>query len=48
MAMALDAWSNEKAKKFDKQGLPGSKVFKRYMEIANSMSVKLPHEYNIK
>ncbi len=48
MAMALDAWSNEKAKKFDGQGLPGSKVFKRYMEIAKSMGVKLPYEYNIK
>lgn len=48
MAAALDSWSNEKAKKFDGQGLPGSKTFKRYMAIAEANGIKLPHKYNIK
>ena len=48
MAQALDAWSNEKAKKFDSQGLPGSKLFRRYMELAEQNGIDLPHKYNIK
>ncbi len=48
MAMALDGWANEKAKEFDAKGLPASKLFKRYLEIAEEMGVKIPHKYNIK
>ena len=48
MAMALDGWANDKAKEFDKKGLPASKLFKRYLEIAEEQGVKLPHKYNIK
>ncbi len=48
MAKVLDAWSNEKAKKFDGQGLPGSKLFKAYLNAAEASGIKLPHKYNIK
>lgn len=48
MAMALEGWSNEKAKEFDKKGLPASKLFKRYLEIAEESGIKLPHKYDIK
>lgn len=48
MAKAYDAWSNESAKMLDKKGLPGSKLFKRYMQIAEQSGIKLPHKYNIK
>ena len=48
MAAALGDWPNQKAKEFDKKGLPGSKLFKRYMEIAEESGVKLPHKYVIK
>ena len=45
MAKALAGWSKEKAQLYDKQGLPGTKVFKRYIEIAEEMGVKLPYKY---
>ena len=48
MAQAYDGWSNDSAKMLDKKGLPGSKLFKRYLEIAEQDGIKLPHKYNIK
>ena len=45
MARALAGWSKEKAQLYDKQGLPGTKLFKRYLEIAEEEGVKLPHKY---
>lgn len=45
MAKALQPWSKQKAQQFDKQGLPGTKVFSRYIEIAEQMGVKLPYKY---
>ena len=47
MAAALGDWPNQNAKKFDGQGLPGSKLFKRYMDIAEEAGLKLPFRYAI-
>ena len=47
MAAALGSWPSDMAKKFDSQGLPGSALFKRYLEIAEEMGVKLPHKFKI-
>lgn len=46
MAKALGPWSKEMAQKFDKQGLPGTKLFKRYLEIAEEEGIKLPYKYS--
>ena len=48
MAKAYDAWANEEAKKLDAKGLPASKLFRRYLTIAEEAGIKLPHKYNIK
>lgn len=48
MAAALGAWPDENAKKFDADGLPGTKLFKRYLDIAVESGIKLPHRYAIK
>lgn len=48
MAEALGNWPDEMAKKLDADGLPASKLFRRYMEIAEQSGVKLPHKYVIK
>lgn len=45
MAKALAGWSKEKAQLYDKQGLPGTKLFKRYLEIAEEEGVRLPFKY---
>ena len=45
MAKALAAWSKEKAQLYDKQGLPGTKLFTRYLEIAEEEGIKLPFKY---
>ena len=45
MAKALAGWSKEKAQLYDKQGLPGTKLFTRYLEIAEKAGVKLPYKY---
>ena len=39
---------NEEAKKLDAKGLPASKLFRRYLAIAEEAGIKLPHKYNIK
>lgn len=48
MAKALGGWPDENAKKLDAMGLPGTKLFRRYLDIAEEMGVKLPHKYAIK
>ncbi len=48
MAKALGGWPDENAKKFDAEGLPGTKLFRRYLEIAETSGVKLPHKYTFK
>lgn len=48
MAKALGDWPDENAKKFDAEGLPGTKLFRRYLEIAEQEGVKLPHKYTFK
>ena len=48
MAKSYDSWANQEAKKLDKKGLPASKLFRRYLEIAEAEGIKLPHKYNIK
>ncbi len=48
MAKALGAWPDENAKKFDAEGLPGTKLFRRYLDIAEQSGIKLPFKYNIK
>ena len=48
MAKAYDSWANEEAKKLDAKGLPASKLFRRYLAIAEESGIKLPHKYNIK
>jgi len=48
MARAYDSWANEEAKKLDAKGLPASKLFRRYLAIAEEAGIKLPHKYNIK
>ena len=45
MAKALAGWSKEKAQLYDSKGLPGSKLFARYLEIAEQAGVKLPFKY---
>ncbi len=47
MAAALGGWPNEKAKEFDKKGLPGAAFFKRYLALAQEAGIKLPHKYQI-
>ncbi len=46
MAEALAGWSREKARLYDEQGLPGTKLFTRYLEIAEEMGIKLPFKYS--
>ena len=48
MAKAYDSWANDEAKKLDAKGLPASKLFRRYLNIAEEAGIKLPHKYNIK
>lgn len=48
MAEALGGWPDEMAKKLDADGLPASRLFRRYMEIAEQSGIKLPHKYVIK
>lgn len=45
MAKALAGWSKEKAQLYDKKGLPGTKLFTRYLDIAEQSGVKLPYKY---
>jgi TRAP-type C4-dicarboxylate transport system substrate-binding protein len=48
LAEALGAWPDEMAKKFDGDGLPGSKLFRRYLDIAEQSGVKPAYKYVIK
>ncbi len=48
MAKALAGWSQEKATLYDKKGLPGTKLFRRYLDIAEQSGVKLPSKYTYK
>lgn len=48
LAKALGDWPNEKAKEFDKKGLPGTAFFKRYLEIAKEKGAPPAYPYEIK
>lgn len=48
MAKALGDWPDDNAKKFDLEGLPGTKLFRRYLEIAEQQGVNLPYKYKFK
>lgn len=45
MAKALAGWSKEKAQLYDSQGLPGTKLFTKYIENAEAAGIKLPYKY---
>ena len=48
LASLIKDWPNQKAKELDKANFPGTKIFKRYLEIAKENGVKFPVEYLIR